>query len=247
MAEPWETSQQITFILVLNALIELRSRVAERGVHVRTRIAASELFIPNGFEVAHIGCCDACRENHRFAFLHRQFEIARYKVVFLVSKAALLLFLILDALVPQRVMHISAFLGELHVESGKLRIHLATAAVDLFAHVGYCTAVLVRQLIYAAESEERTEAKRGCRMGFEQRVTNQYAGLKTYEHTLFLKNHATYTVHGFGNDLAVKLTDVLVSVGREIVITILVDAEVKFGSMLNNRFIKRREQNVIVI
>ena len=84
-------------------------------------------------------------------------------------------------------------------------------------------------------------------MGFEQRVTNQYAGLKTYEHTLFLKNHATYTVHGFGNDLAVKLTDVLVSVGREIVITILVDAEVKFGSMLNNRFIKRREQNVIVI
>ena len=74
-------------------------------------------------------------------------------------------------------------------------------------------------------------------MCFYERVANQYAWFEADQHALFCKDDATHAIGGLTDDFAVELADVLVSVGREVVPTVLVQSQVKLRSVLNNRLV----------
>jgi hypothetical protein len=63
----------------------------------------------------------------------------------------------------------------------------------------------------------------------------------------FGNNYATHTVYGFGNNLARKLPNVLVAVWTKVSALVLVHAQIKFGSVLDNAFVYGRKQNVVVV
>ena len=58
------------------------------------------------------------------------------------------------------------------------------------------------------------------------------------ENLLLAQNDASHAVGGGGDVLAIKLADVLVTVGAEVAIAIVVQSQVEFGAMLNHRFVQ---------
>ena len=144
-------------------------------------------------------------------------------------------------------MRIGHALRELHEQLRKLRIHTVHTTVLAIVHIRISATVLMRQLIHAAESQERTETHRNRCAALQQRVTNQHAWLKTYQQTLFRQNHTADTISRLRNHLAIKLADVLVTIRRKMILTILVQAKIKLSPMLNNRLIQRTQQYIVVI
>ena len=103
------------------------------------------------------------------------------------------------------------------------------------------------KLSYAAECQERAEAQRGGRVGINQSITNEQAVFIMLEHHLFLQDDSTHTVESCWNFVTVELTNVLVTFRAEIIALILVQAQIKLGTMLNNCHIETREQHMILI
>ena len=84
-------------------------------------------------------------------------------------------------------------------------------------------------------------------MGIDQRITDEDTILVMLEDDLLLKNHTTNPVRSRRHEAGIKLTDVLVSVRTERVALILVEAEVEFCTMLDDRTIERRQKNMVII
>ena len=109
---PRIAAQQVAPVAL--AFVELTCRVLQAGEHVLAGNTARHLFLPSGFQRAGLHLRDAGSKNHALAFLHRQLEVAGHQQVFLEFEAALLLFRVLNALVPLRVVLVIHRLRELH-------------------------------------------------------------------------------------------------------------------------------------
>ncbi len=81
----------------------------------------------------------------------------------------------------------------------------------------------------------------------DQGVTDQDARLVQDEETLAGEDYATDTI-GVGRDgLAVEFTDILMSTRCEVVSVVLVDAEMKLCTMLDDGLVERRKEYVILL
>ena len=128
-------------------------------------------------------------------------------------------------------------LAELHVQIRESRIHAVETTVLAIVHVGIGQRILVRQLVHRAECQERAETKRRRTAALQKRVANKHARLETNQHALLLKNHRSNAISRAGDDVAVKLTDVLVSVRTEMILTVLVQTQVELCTVLDYRLV----------
>ena len=140
-----------------------------------------------------------------------------------------------------------ALLVQLHVQLRIAGIHARLDAVLHLLVVAVGLRVLVRVFAHAAEGEERTEAESGGRMGINQCVADEDTVFMVNENLLLAQNDATHTIHGGRDVLAIKLADVLVTVGAEVAIAIVVQTQVEFGAMLYHRFVQRGQQHVVLV
>ena len=109
------------------------------------------------------------------------------------------------------------------------------------------SAVLMGELSDAPEGQEGLEAQGGCRVGVDEGVAQQDSVFIVLEHHFFPQQHASHPIQGCGHLVAVKLPDVLVSFGAEVVALVLVQSEVELRSMLNHGDIERREQHMVLV
>ena len=84
-------------------------------------------------------------------------------------------------------------------------------------------------------------------MGIHQCISDQDAILIMLEDHLLLQDHAAHTVGGRRYLAGIKLSNVLVSVRTEIVALILVESQVEFRPVLDDRTVERRQQNMVVV
>ena len=84
-------------------------------------------------------------------------------------------------------------------------------------------------------------------MSINQRIADQDTILVMLEDNFFLQNYTTHAIRCRWHEAGIKLTDVLVSVRTERVALILVEAEVEFCTMLDDRTIERRQKNMVII
>ena len=75
-------------------------------------------------------------------------------------------------------------------------------------------------------------------MGVNQSVADQYSVLLGNEDFFFGKNHATHTIRGAGNIIAVKLTDVFMSVRGVNAPAVAMEPQIEGRPMLNHGFVK---------
>jgi hypothetical protein len=64
---------------------------------------------------------------------------------------------------------------------------------------------------------------------------------------LFLEQHTTYAIYGSRYLVAVELTYVLMTLGAEIIPPVLVQAQVELCPVLYDRFVQRRQQDMVFI
>jgi hypothetical protein len=84
-------------------------------------------------------------------------------------------------------------------------------------------------------------------VGILQSIADENTVLISLEDGLTFQHYATYAINRGGYYVTRKLTDVLVTLRAEVVALILVESEVKLSTVLNDRTVKRREQNMILI
>ena len=136
---------------------------------------------------------------------------------------------------------------QLHIKFRITRIHTGFNTVFHRLVITACLCIFVRVFAYATECQKGTEPKCCCRMGIDQGVTNQYPVLMMYKNFLFAENNASHTVSSCRDMLAIKLTDILMSVRTKIISLILVQSQVKLCTVLNHCFIQRRQQHMVFI
>lgn len=62
-----------------------------------------------------------------------------------------------------------------------------------------------------------------------------------YKNLFLAKDHATHTISRSRDVLTIKLTDVFVSVGTEMIALIFVQSQIELCTVLNYRFVQRRK------
>jgi hypothetical protein len=80
-----------------------------------------------------------------------------------------------------------------------------------------------------------------------QRIADEDTVLIGLEDGLSFQHYATYAINRGGHYVTRKLTDVLVTLRAVVVALILVETEVELSTVLNDRTVERREQNVVLI
>ena len=136
---------------------------------------------------------------------------------------------------------------QLHIKFRITGIHTGFNAIFHQLVVTACLRILVRVFAYAAECQERTEPERCCRMGIDQGVTNQNPVLVMYKNILFTEDNTSHTVGSRRDMLAIKFTDILMSIRTKVISLILMQPQVKLRTVLNYRFIQRRQQHMVFI
>ena len=84
-------------------------------------------------------------------------------------------------------------------------------------------------------------------MSIFQRIADQYTVLVCLENRLTLQYHATHTIDCGRNETGIKLTNVLVSLRTEVVALILVETQVEFRPVLDDRTVQRRQEHMVLI
>ena len=127
------------------------------------------------------------------------------------------------------------------------RIHTRLDAVGHELVVAVSHGVLVCELSDGTESQEGLETECGGAVSILQRVANQQPVLMVLEEHLLLQEHAPHPIDGSGDEVAIKLTDVLVPHRAEIVALILVQSEIELCTMLNDRDVERRKEHMVLV
>ncbi len=105
----------------------------------------------------------------------------------------------------------------------------------------------MRKLANRTEGQERTETQ-GCgRVSIHQGITDQNTVLIMVEDHFLFQHDTTHAIRCRWHETGIKLSDVLVSVRTEVVALILVKSQVELSSMLDNRTVERRQEDMIVI
>ena len=190
-----------------------------------------------------------CRsgEDDALALLDGHLEVAGHVEVLVGGVATLLLLGIFDAAIPVGHEDEVVLLRELHIQIGITGIHTGLDAVVHLLVLAAGRHVLMGELTHRAECQEGTEAQGRCRMGVDQCIANEDSVLISLEDGLLLQDDTTHAVGGCRNEAGIKLTDVLVSVRTECVALILMETQVEFCSMLNDRTVERRQQHVVIV
>lgn len=97
----------------------------------------------------------------------------------------------------------------------------------------------MRELPYASEGQERSEAKSGLTVRVKQCVSQQYTVLVVLKNDFLLQYDTPHAVYRCRYFLYRELTDILVPVRTEYVSLILVKSKIELSPMLNNGTIKR--------
>ena len=84
-------------------------------------------------------------------------------------------------------------------------------------------------------------------MSFQQRVSDENAILMMFKYFFLLQHHSTCTVNGSRNFFTFKLSYILMAIRAIVVTLILMKAHVKLSTMLDNRFIQRRQQHMVFV
>ena len=131
------------------------------------------------------------------------------------------------------------FLAELHIQIRIALVHASFNTIVYRIEVTRGNSIFMSELPYASESEERTETECCCRMGINEGVANKNTIFVMLEDHLFLKQHTTDTIDGCRDFVAIELANVLMSHRTKVVALILMQAKIKFCSMLYDCNIKR--------
>ena len=99
----------------------------------------------------------------------------------------------------------------------------------------------------AAEGQEGFEAERRIRVCFEQGITNKKSESIRSVNDFLLQKDATDTINPGRHFIPFEAHNVFVTFGTIIFSLVLVQSEIKLGSMLNNRLIKGREQHMVLV
>jgi hypothetical protein len=111
---------------------------------------------------------------------------------------------------------------ELHEELRIARIHASFDSVLHLLIVAAGSSILVSELTHTAESQEWTKTELRRRLSLQKSVTDKDTILIVNKELLLLQDYATHAIDGSRDMFTVKLTDVLVSVGTEIVSLVFV-------------------------
>jgi hypothetical protein len=84
-------------------------------------------------------------------------------------------------------------------------------------------------------------------VGILQRVADEDTVLIVVEHHLLFQQDAADAIERGGNNITVKLADVLVTLRAVVVALILVESKIELCTVLNYRTVKRREQYMILV
>ena len=244
--EPGITGQQIVPLLLLE--VELLSRVFQAVVETRaTHVAIGQLYFVSVSQRAGFGLDGSRREDDAFALLDRYLEVARHIEVLLIGIASLLVFDILDALVPMGVKYKLGGLVELHVQPGIALVQTAAYAVGRLFVTLVERIVFHTQIVGIAEGKKRTELQNRRGVSIDERILDKDTVLVRDKHFFFRQNHTAHPIHRLGHRLAIKLSNVLVSVRAETVALVLVQTQVKRSAVLNHCLVQRRQHHVIVL
>ena len=129
----------------------------------------------------------------------------------------------------------------LHVQIGVsvIQAHLDTVFHRSITSVGH--GVFVRPLAHAAECQERLEAQRGGRMGFQQGVADEEAIAVCAEHHFLFQQNAADAINPCGNFFPFEADNILMPLGTVVVALVFVQTQIEFGSVLYHRFVERGE------
>ena len=243
--EPRITCQYVRFAIAV--VEELMGAVDEAMVEVVTRCTNLLLVVGQVFQFSGITFLGTCGEDDALAFLDVEFEVTGNVQILVAGIAAFGFLRVVDASVPVGTEHPFGLLVQLHEELGIAGIHAGLDAVLDLLIVAISARILVRELAYAPESQPGLQTQGRLGMSVEQRVADENAVLEVLEHQFLLQDDATDAIDGSGHLLAVVLADVLVSTRTVVVALILVQAEVEFSAMLDDRAVERRQQNVVLI
>ena len=227
-------------------VVELLCGIFQCGKEVGSTGAFLFFGCKEAFQCAHRNRFGAGREYDGFTLFNIQFEIARNEQILVVGIAALLFFQIFDAAVPIGLRHKSYLFVGLHHQIGITGIHTTRNAVFYLLIIAIGFIVFVRQFVDIAECEERFQAQFCGRMGFEQGVTDQHAVFARHKYAFFLQNDAAHAVNGRCHRVDMKFANVLMPARAEIIAVVFVNAEIELCSMLNDRFVARRQQHMVV-
>ena len=182
---------------------------------------------------------DAGAEDDAFSFFDGHFKITRGEEVFSGFIAALAFFGVFQSSIPVGAVVPSRFFAGLHVEVGISLIETHSNAVAHLVVAAVGCSVFVSPLSNASESEEGSQTQGGGGVCIQQGVANVDAMNGSVEKDFFFEEYAAHAVGPSGNLLPFKADDVFVSLGTVVLSLIFMQPEVKFGSVLNDRLVKR--------
>ena len=199
------------------------------------------------FQFTGINFRNAGREYHAFSLLDIHLKVAGNIKVLIEIITTFLLLGIFNTSIPVGLEMEFILLVQLHEQFRITGIHtgLDTIFHQLIIPTGL--RILVRIFAHTAESQEGTETQCRGRMGIDKRITNQNTVLMMYKNLFLTEDNASHTVSCSRDVLAIKLTDVFMSVGTEVIALIFVQSQIKLCTVLNYRFVQRREQHMILI
>ena len=226
-------------VVVGFAVVELMGGCNQAMIEIVARSAQRDLLVEERLQRARLDGRGRSGEDDALALLDRHLEVAGHVEVLVGEVATLLLLGILHAAIPVGLEHELVLLGELHVQIGIPGIHTGLDTIIYFVILAAGHRVFVGQRLDRAECQERTEAQRSGRVGIVQSVANEDAILIGLEDGLFPQHHAAHAIRCRRHEAAIKLTDVLVSLRTEVVALILVETQVEFGSVLDDRAVER--------
>ena len=243
--EPWIACKHIMPVGVGH--IKLLCTVFKAVVEAGARCAGFNLIFIHLGEHTSVHFAHASGEDDSVALLHVHLKVARHIQVLGVRNASLLILDILDAFIPVRVEHKLRLVVHLHKEFRIAFVHACGNAVRHFLVIATCHLVFNAKVVGIAERQEWTELECGLRVSIYQGVADKDTILVGDKDFLTLQNHATYTKRVSRHTFAIVLSDVLVTIRTVHATGIPVQAKVERRTVLNHRFIKRRQEHMAIV
>ena len=244
--EPRIAGKDISVVVLLMDM-ELVGGIDETVEEVIARGALFDFGIEQPLQTGGLALRCGSGKDDALALLDVHLEISGHVEVLIGSVATLLLLGILDSAIPVGNEVELVLLGELHIEVGVAGIHTGLDTIVYLKILARSHRILMGKLAHTAESQERTETQRGGRVGIYQRVADKDAVLIMLEHHFALKDYATDAIQRGGYFVTIKLTNILMTLGTEVVALILMEAQVELGSMLYHCHVERRKQYMVLV
>ena len=227
--------------------MELVSGIDKAVVEAVAAVQAFDFGLHNGSVHLRVFLLERSGEDNAFALLDGHFKIARHQQVFGGIIAAFAFLRIVHSAIPVGLIVELALGRGLHIEVGITFVHTHLDAILDGRISGIGSAILVCPLADAAEGQEGFEAERRIRVCFEQGITNKKSESIRSVNDFLLQKDATDTINPGRHFIPFKAHNVFVTFGTIIFSLVLVQSEIKLGSMLNNRLIKGREQHMVLV